>query len=494
MTYPVQNGLALAEERMLIGGELVNSRSGRTFQNINPATEEVLGITTDATREEMEEAIASARRAFDETDWSRNHAFRRRCLEQLHAALDAAREDVRNLTIAEVGAPWLLTLGIQCDVAIDQILYYAKLATDFQYEKTLPNTMSFGVPNRRKTVREATGVVGAISPWNYPLLMNLTKIIPALAAGNTVVLKPAPDTPWSATLLGHLIATKTDFPKGVINIVTSSDHLVGEVLTTDPRVDLVTFTGSTATGRRVMACGAQTLKKVFLELGGKSPCIVLDDADFNLVAQKHAIETCSHAGQGCALQTRVLMPRSRYEEGVEAYAQVMRAVPYGDPTRHDVVQGPQISARQFERVTGYINKGVAEGARLVTGGKRPEHLQKGYFVEPTLFADVTPTMTIAQEEIFGPVIVMIPYDDEDDAIRIANGTIYGLGGGVWSPNEERALKIGARIRSGTVTINGGYWYHVDTPFGGMKQSGVGRENGETGFEEYLEIKSYGLPA
>jgi len=207
MTYPTQSGLPLAEERMLIGGELVKSRSGRSFQNINPATEDVLGVTTDATREEMEEAIACARRAFDETDWSRNHAFRRRCLEQLHAALDAAREDVRNLTIAEVGAPWLLTLGIQCDVAIDQILYYAKLATDFLYEKTLPNTMSFGVPNRRKTVREATGVVGAISPWNYPLLMNLTKIIPALAAGNTVVLKPAPDTPWSATLLGHLIAT-----------------------------------------------------------------------------------------------------------------------------------------------------------------------------------------------------------------------------------------------------------------------------------------------
>lgn len=494
MTYPTQGGLALAEERMFIGGELVRSRSGRAFENINPATEEVLGVATDATREEMEEAIACARHAFDTTDWSRDHALRRRCLEQLHAALNEAREDVRKLTIAEVGAPWLLTFGIQCDVAIDQILYYANLATDYRYERILPNTLSFGVHNRRKVVREATGVVAAISPWNYPLLMNLAKIVPALAAGNTVVLKPAPDTPWSATLIGHLIATKTDFPKGVINIVTSSDHLVGEVLTTDPRVDLVTFTGSTATGRRVMACASATLKKVFLELGGKSPCVVLDDADLAAVAQKHAVETCSHAGQGCALQTRVLMPRSRYEEGVEAYARATRAVPYGDPTRHDVVQGPQISARQFERVMGYIGKGVAEGARLVTGGRRPAHLPKGYFIEPTLFADVQPDATIAQEEIFGPVICVIPYDDEDDAIRIANGTIYGLGGGVWSADEARALKVAARIRSGTVTINGGYWYHVDTPFGGMKQSGLGRENGEVGFEEYLEIKAYGLPA
>ena len=494
MNQAMQDSLHLAERQMLIGGELAASASGKTFDNINPATEAVIGVTTDATAAEMQQAIAAARYAFDNTNWSRDHALRRRCLEQLHTALEKHKEEFRPTLIAEVGAPWLLTFGIQLDAAIEQVAYWAKLATEYPYETTLPNAYSFGQHNRRRVAREATGVVGAISPWNYPVLMNLTKIVPALAAGNTVVLKPAPDTPWSATFLGRLIAEYTDFPPGTVNIVPSSDHLVGEILTTDARVDMVTFTGSTATGRRVMACAAPTLKKVFLELGGKSANVILDDTDMEKVAAYSANQICAHSGQGCAILTRMLLPRSRYAEAVAAFERAMRAVNYGDPTDHSNIQGPVVSRKQMERVLGYIERGKAEGARLVTGGKRPDHLPKGYFIEPTLFADVDPLFTIAQEEIFGPVLSLIAYDDIDDAVAIANNSIYGLGGGVWSASEERAMAVGARLRTGTVAINGGYWYALNTPFGGYKQSGLGRELGVTGFEEYLETKSYGLPA
>jgi aldehyde dehydrogenase (NAD+) len=277
-------------------------------------------------------------------------------------------------------------------------------------------------------------------------------------------------------------------------VVSSADPAaVGEVLTGDPRVDLVTFTGSTAVGRRIMAAGAETVKKVFLELGGKSANIILDDADF-AATLGFCGTVCTHSGQGCAIMTRLLLPRSRYEEGVELAKASFEGVKYGDPTDIQNLAGPLINARQRERVLGYIEKGVSEGARLLVGGKRPEHLPKGYYVEPTLFADVDNAMTIAQEEIFGPVLAIIPYEDDDDAVRIANDSIYGLSGGVMSASEERALAIARRIRTGTVTVNGGLWFGPDAPFGGYKQSGVGREMGVEGFSEYLETKTIGLPA
>jgi aldehyde dehydrogenase (NAD+) len=334
--------------------------------------------------------------------------------------------------------------------------------------------------------------VGAITPWNFPLYLNLCKLGPALAAGNTVVLKPAPDTPWCATHIGRLIAEETDIPAGVVGIVASSDHQVGAVLSSDPRVDLVTFTGSTETGRRVMEAGAATVKKIFLELGGKSAAVALDDADLGLVAATGST-VCTHAGQGCALQTRLLLPRSRYEEGLELTQAAFERLPYGDPTDPSKLMGPQISKKQQERVLGYIQKGIEEGARLLSGGGVPPHLSKGYFVEPTLFADVDPDSTIAQQEIFGPVLCVIPYDDDDDAVRIANNSIYGLSGGVYSASVERSLAVARRIRTGTLSINGAQWFDVDTPFGGYRQSGVGRENGVLGFEEYLETKVMGVP-
>ena len=481
------------EVRMLIGGDLVEAASGNRFENINPATEEVLGEVADASPEDMQRAIAAARNAFDETDWSTNHALRKRSLEQLQAALESEREELREELIAEVGTPRMMTFAAQLDWPLEDALHYpAKMIDEFPWERTLGGSEKMGMASRRAVLKEPMGVIGAIVPWNYPVEVTLNKLGPILATGNTVVLKPAPDTPWNATRLGRLVAEKTDIPAGVINVVTSSDHLVGEELTLSPSVDMISFTGSTAVGKRIMEKGAPTLKRVFLELGGKSAMIVCDDSDFASTVPMASM-VCVHAGQGCAMQTRLLLPRSRYDEGVELVAAGMAGVPYGDPQSDAVMMGPVVSARQRDRVLGYIEKGQEEGAKLVFGGGKPAHLPKGFFVEPTLFVDVDNTMTIAQEEIFGPVLCVIPYEDDDDAVRIANESKYGLSGGVVSASEERATAIARRIRTGSIGVNGGLWYGADSPYGGYKDSGVGRQCGPEGFEQYLETKAIAWP-
>ncbi|HLN42001.1 MAG TPA: aldehyde dehydrogenase family protein, partial [Acidimicrobiales bacterium] len=345
------------EPRLLIDGKLVEASSGQGFDNIDPTTEEVLGATADGTAQDMQSAIAAARRAFDDTAWSTDPELRRRCLEQLHAATAAHIEELRAVTVAEVGSPIALTYANQVDLPVEDLAYWIDKPVSYQYEHWLPERDVFGQPQRRLVRREPVGVVGAITPWNFPLNLNLAKLGPALAAGNTVVLKPAPDTPWSATVLGRIIAEETDIPAGVVNVVASSDHLVGEVLTTDPRVDMITFTGSTATGRRIMAKGSDTVKKVFLELGGKSANIVLDDApDPGGAIAVSAIGVCTHAGQGCAITTRLLLPRSRYDEFLELADGMMAGVTYGDPWDSANLQGPLISAKQRDRVMGYIEK------------------------------------------------------------------------------------------------------------------------------------------
>jgi aldehyde dehydrogenase (NAD+) len=478
---------------MLIGGELVEASSGERFENVNPATEEVLGEVADASAEDMRRAIAAARTAFDNTDWSTDRALRKRCLEQLQEALESEREELREEIIAEVGSPRLMTYAAQVDWPLaDALKYPAKMIDEFPWERSLPDSDMMGMSSRRAVYKEPIGVVGAIIPWNYPVEVTLNKLGPILATGNTVIIKPAPDTPWNATRLGRLVAEKTDIPAGVVNVVTSSDHLVGEELTVSPDVDMISFTGSTATGTRIMEKGAPTLKKVFLELGGKSAMLVCDDADFASVVPGGAM-VCVHAGQGCAMQTRMLLPRSRYDEGVELVSAAIAGVPYGDPTDDGVLMGPVVSARQRDRILGYIEKGQQEGAKLVFGGGKPAHLPKGYFVEPTLFVDVDNSMTIAQEEIFGPVLVVIPYEDDEDAVRIANETAYGLSGGVFSASEERATAIARRIRTGSIGVNGGLWYGADSPYGGYKASGIGRQCGLEGFEQYLETKAIAWP-
>ncbi|HEY3701794.1 MAG TPA: aldehyde dehydrogenase family protein [Acidimicrobiales bacterium] len=481
------------ETRMLIDGQLVAADSGRTFDNVNPATEEVLGQVADASKAEMQRAIVAARRAFDETDWSTDHAFRKRCLDQLQEAIESEREQLREELIDEVGCPRMLTYSAQLDAPLDDGLRYpAKMIEEFPWERELPDSSLFGSVSRRAVWKEPMGVVGSIVPWNYPFEVTINKIGQVLATGNTTILKPAPDTPWNATRLGRLVAEKTDIPDGVFNVVTSSDHLVGEELTLSPLVDLISFTWSTATGKRIMEKGAATLKRVFLELGGKSAMIVLDDADFASVVPG-GMAVCMHGGQGCAMQTRMLLPRSRYDEGVELITGAMGMVPYGDPQSAEVFMGPLVSAKQRDRVLGYIQKGVDEGAKLVLGGGKPAHLPKGWYVEPTLFVDVDNSMTIAQEEIFGPVLAVLAYDDDDDAVRIANDSGYGLSGGVFSGSEERATAIARRVRTGSIAVNGGAWYGADSPYGGYKSSGVGRQNGIEGFEQYLETKAVAWP-
>jgi aldehyde dehydrogenase (NAD+) len=481
------------ETRMLIDGALVESSTGAMFDNVNPATEEVLGQVADGNVDDMRRAIAAARRAFDETDWSTNKELRKHCLLQLQDAIEAEKEDLREELIAEVGAPRAITYAAQLDMPLAEALRWpARMIDEFPFDRDLPEAEMMGSRSRRAVWKEPMGVVGSIVPWNYPFEVTINKVAQVLATGNTTVLKPAPDTPWNATRLGRLVTEQTDIPAGVFNVVTSADHMVGEELTLSPLVDMISFTGSTVTGKRIMEKGAASLKRVFLELGGKSAMMILDDADFATVVPSGAM-VCMHAGQGCAMQTRMLLPRSRYAEGVELITMAMGMVPYGDPNDMSNLMGPLISAKQRDRVLGYIAKGVEEGAKLVLGGGRPAHLPKGWYVEPTLFIDVDNSMTIAQEEIFGPVLAVIPYDDDEDAVRITNDSGFGLSGGIYSADEARATALARRIRTGSLSVNGGVWYGADSPYGGYKSSGIGRQNGIEGFEQYLETKAIAWP-
>ncbi|WP_370484095.1 aldehyde dehydrogenase family protein [Mycobacterium sp. pUA109] len=481
---------------MMIDGKLVDGQAG-TFTNINPATEEVLGEVADGSVADMRRAIDAARRAFDDTDWSSDHKFRQRCLRQLQEALEAEQEELREELIREVGCPRAITHGPQLDAPLsDALRYPANLIDDYPWETSLGDAFVSvtGVNTTRKIWREAVGVVGAIVPWNFPFEVTIHKIGQALATGNTVVLKPAPDTPFNATRLGRLIAENTDIPAGVVNVVTASDHLVGEELTVSPKVDLISFTGSTAVGQRIMAKGAATMKRLFLELGGKSATIVLEDADLALGCMM-GIAPCMHAGQGCANPTRLLLPRSRYDEGVALLQGIYDGIAPGDPQDPATLCGPVISAKQRSRIRGYIEQGVDEGAKLLVGGaEAPDGFTRGFFVKPTLFVDVDNMMTIAREEIFGPVLAVIGYDDEDDAVRIANDSPYGLAGNVMSGSPEHGLAVAKRLRAGFLGINGAAGYGADTPFGGYKASGVGRQNGVAGFDQYTEIKSVAYPA
>jgi acyl-CoA reductase-like NAD-dependent aldehyde dehydrogenase len=484
------------EPRMLVDGKLVEGEAG-TFANINPATEEEIGQVSDASVADVQRAIDAARRAFDETGWSTDHSFRQRCLLQLQEALEAEQEQLREELILEVGCPRMVTHGPQLDAPLsDGLRYPAQLIDEYPWQTDLGDKQIelTGQLTTRSVWREPVGVVGAIVPWNYPFEVMIHKVGQALATGNTVIVKPAPHTPFNATRLGRLVAEHTDIPPGVLNVVTPSDNAVAEELVRSPKVDLISFTGSTAVGRRIMEQGAATMKRLFLELGGKSAAIVLDDADLE-GASLIGMGVCMHAGQGCATPTRMLLPRSRYDEGVEYLAALIGSVSVGDPQLPDTLCGPVITAGQRERILGYIRSGLEQGAKALVGGDAPpEGVEKGFFVNPTLFVDVDNSMKIAREEIFGPVLTVIPYEDDDDAIRIANDSDYGLAGYVLSESDERAFAIARRLRAGSIGLNGTAGYGADTPFGGYKSSGIGRQNGVAGFDQYVEIKSVASPA
>jgi aldehyde dehydrogenase (NAD+) len=471
-------------EPLLIDGRL---KTGQTsFPSYNPATGELIGYASEATVADAQAAVAAARKAFDSTDWPTDVKLRIRCLDQLHKVLTEHLEELRDLTIAEVGAPRMLTHGPQLEEPIGIVRYYADLLGSYEMTEDLGYKESRGQRHHRWVEKEAAGVVAAIIPYNYPNQLALAKLGPALAAGCTVVLKGAPDTPLVTLLLARLIAEHTEIPAGVVNVLTGTSVEVGQVLTQSPDVDVVTFTGSTATGRAIMADASATLKKVFLELGGKSAMIVLDDADFKTAAGFAGFMVCSHAGQGCAITTRLLVPREHHDTIVQIVAGAMGMVPVGDPTDPKTFMGPLISEKQRDKVDGMVQRAIAAGATLVRGGKK---VDPGWFYEPTLLANVDPDSEIAQDEVFGPVLAVIPFEDDDDAVRIANNSIYGLSGGVQSGSQERALAVARRIRTGTVSVNGGNYFSPDVPFGGYKQSGVGREMGVAGLEEFLETKS-----
>lgn len=481
----------VGEHRLYIDGQLCEAASGKTYDNINPANEKVLGKTADAGAEDMQRAIAAARKAFDTTDWSTNHEKRHQVLSQFARVIkDRMESRFRPITMAEVGHTLMVTQMAGVDAPVASLDFVLETLKNFKWKRELSPGELYGTPFKKEVWKEATGVVAAITPWNFPLQINLAKVFPALAAGNTVILKPAPDTPWLATELGR-IAQEIGLPKGVFNVITSQDPAaVGELLISHPDVDLVSFTGSSQVGKHIMEVGAKTVKKVFLELGGKSATIVLDDANFDM-ALMSGLGVCFHAGQGCAIDTRMLVPKSRYEQCAATLAAIMGSIPFGDPAEDpNLMMGPIINKKQRDRIANMIKQAEKEGATIACGGNIGSQA-KGFFVQPTLLTNVKPGMMIEQEEVFGPVLCLIAYDDEEDAIRIANGTRYGLAGSIHSATNERALRVAKRIRTGNLGINGGTFYAPDAPFGGRKESGIGLEMGLEGFEEYLASKTIG---
>lgn len=479
-----------AETRMLIDGTLV--AADESFDNIGPATGSVLGVTSAAGAHDMERAISAARRAFDDGGWATDAALRKRCLGQLQEAIAAERDDLRDELIAEVGCPDM-TIGMaQLDWPLaDALRYPAALIDTFEWQRVLDGGGLFGERNVRTVVKEPVGVVGAITPSNFPIEVILNKLGPALAAGNAVVLKPDPHTPWNATRLGRLVAEHTDIPPGVVNVVPTPDNAVAELLVTDPRVDMVSFTGSTAVGKAIVRHGAETMKRTFLELGGKSALIVTDDVDPAKVIPG-AVGVCVHAGQACGMNTRLLVHRSLYDDVVAGVTAAFGMVPVGDPASPQTLVGPVISAAHQQRILTAIEGARRDGGEITVGGTAfdgPGELSEGFYVQPTVIVGVDNSAAIARDEIFGPVLVIMPFDDDDGAVRIANDSPYGLAGAVMSGSLERGKAIARRVRTGAIGVNGGMYYGADAPFGGFKSSGLGRQCGIEGFEQYLETKT-----
>jgi acyl-CoA reductase-like NAD-dependent aldehyde dehydrogenase len=470
-----------ARDKIFIGGEWVEPSGSERLEVINSTTEEVMGTIPACSAEDADRAAEAARQAFDA--WSRTPREERAgYLAAIAAGLGERSEEIAATISQELGMPLKLSQMIQVGLPTAQIGSMPQLMEEVAWEEEIGNS---------RVLREAVGVVGAITPWNYPLNQIAAKVGPALAAGCTVVLKPSEIVPLNAFLLAEVIEA-AGLPAGVFNLVTGTGPVVGEAIAGHPEVDMVSFTGSTRAGKRVSELASQTVKPVAMELGGKSPNVILDDADLSRAVPDGVAKCFLNSGQTCSALTRMLVPREKLAEAEEIAAATAAAFTPGDPFDESTRLGPLVSDTQRQRVRGYIEKGVAEGAKLVSGGaEAPEGLDRGYFVRPTVFSEVAPEMTIAQEEIFGPVLAIQPYDSEEDAVRIANDTPYGLAGGVWSGDQERAIAVAKRIRTGQIEINGGMFNPL-APFGGYGQSGHGRENGRYGLEELLQVKSLQL--
>ena len=472
----------LNREKFFIGGQWVAPAASESIEVHNAGNGQVMGRVPAGGEKDADAAVGAARSAFE--SWgTTSPGVRSEFLEKISGGLKARAEEIAKTIAQEVGMPIKMSTRIQAGLPIANFANYAKLLKEFQFEQKVGNSI---------VVREPVGVVVAITPWNYPLHQIALKVAPALAAGCTVVLKPSEVAPFNAFILAEVIEA-AGLPKGVFNLVTGYGPAVGEALVKHPGVDMISFTGSTRAGKRISELASATIKRVALELGGKSASVILEDADL-AAAVKGTVNGCYlNSGQTCTALTRMLVPQSKYEEAAKLAAEVAKGFTVGDPLQESTRLGPLSSQAQLERVRGYIQKGIAEGAQLVAGGAEPPEgaPQGGYYVRPTVFGNVKNSMTIAQEEIFGPVLSIIPYTDEEEAVRIANDTVYGLAGAVWSKDDARAQRVARRIRAGQVDVNGGA-FNMNAPFGGFKQSGHGREAGVYGLEEFLEYKALQL--
>jgi len=471
--------------QLYVGGAWSAPTSAETLDVISPHTEEVIATVPVAGPKDVDRAVAAARLAFDDGPWPRlDPSERIATVRRLSERYAARRKEMASLITAEMGAPTSFSRFAQATLPMMLLNTFADIAAGYEWEASRPGAYGEDVIVQKEPV----GVVVAIVPWNMPQFLIAGKLAPALLAGCPIIIKPAPETPLDALLLAELV-DELELPPGLVSVLPGGRE-VGELLVGHPGVDKVAFTGSTAAGRQVAAtCGA-SLRRVSLELGGKSAAIVLDDAEPSAVAQGMRVAGLMNSGQACVAQTRVLVPASRYDEYVDALASMMEELPTGDPMDRANEIGPLVTERQQARVRGYIEDGEKEGARLVVGGPgRPDGLDRGWYVRPTLFADVDNGMRIAREEIFGPVLSVIPYADSDDAVRIANDSEYGLSGSVWTADDRRGLDVARRVRSGSFGVNQPYSMDPAAPFGGMKSSGIGRELGREGLEGYLETKS-----
>jgi len=466
-------------DKIYIGGAWVPSAGTGVHEVIDSNTEEVIGKVPEGTADDVERAVAAAAEAFPA--WSATAVDERaKLLNRVAEGIGARIDDIAATISREVGMPLSLSGPIQVGLPQTAFANAAQEALDMVWEEEVGNSL---------IVREPIGVVGAITPWNYPLYQIALKVAPAIAAGCTVVLKPSEVAPLNAFALADII-DEVGLPPGVFNLVSGPGPIVGEAIASHPQVDMVSFTGSTRAGKRVMQLAAESVKRVALELGGKSANVILDDTDLDAAVPAGLFGCFLNSGQTCSALTRMVVPRSRLAEVEEKAAAAVAGFPPGNAFEPGTMIGPLVSAAQRDRVRGYIQKGIDEGAKLVAGGTEPpEGLDKGYFVQPTVFSEVTTDMTIAQEEIFGPVLAILPYDTEEEAVRIANDTIYGLAGAVWSADPSRAERVARQLRTGQVDINGGA-FNPAAPFGGYKQSGIGRERGKFGLEEFLEVKSF----
>jgi betaine-aldehyde dehydrogenase len=468
----------IIRDKFYIDGEWVPALGQETLDVVDASTEEVMGSVPAGVAEDANRAVEAASVAFK--SWGMTTPQQRQAyLQKLHTAMAARQDELGRVMAGEVGMPLGMAKPIQAGLPLQGVANFIKILDSYSFEETIGNS---------DIIKEPVGVVACITPWNFPLHQIMAKVCPALAAGCTVIVKPSEVAPLTAFMLAEMVE-EAGFPPGVVNVITGLGPVVGEALATHPKVDMVSFTGSTRAGKRVAELAADTVKRVVVELGGKSPSLILDDADIDDAVRGTVNDCYFNSGQTCAAHTRMLVPEAEYERAAKCAVDVAQSLTIGQSDDPKAKLGPVISKVQQERVRNYIRQGIEEGAELLCGGpEQPDNLPTGFFIKPTVFGNVSQDMTIAREEIFGPVLSIIPYKDEEEAIRIANDTIYGLSSGVWTKDKDRARKVARRLRSGNVIINGGA-FNMMAPFGGFKQSGNGREHGPYALDDYLECKA-----